>query len=70
MKLLTATDDVTGEARHGAQIELPDGQSVYVPINQTNTPDSLKALEQRYLSGEISVKGCMSFADLIPRSLR
>lgn len=68
MELLQATDQ-NGGIHYGAIFRLPGG-TVHVPLNQSNTPASLSKLYKRYLSGEISVKGCMSFCDLIPKSLR
>ena len=69
MKLLEATDDVTGETRYGAEFTI-SGVYVYVPINQTNTPESLQTLYQKYVSGEISVKSAMPMLDLFPRRMR
>jgi hypothetical protein len=69
MKLLEATDDVTGETRYGAEFAV-NGVYVYVPINQTNTPESLKVLYQKYVSGKISVKSAIPMLDLFPRCMR
>lgn len=68
MELLTAIDQ-QGATHYGAIFRLPAG-TVYVSLNQSNTPVTLNILYKRYLSGEISVKGCMSLYDLMPKSLR
>ena len=68
MTILQAKTD-SGETHFGAEFVI-NGHYVYVPINSTNTPESLEALYQDYLSGKVKVESCMSFADLLPRSMR
>ena len=69
MKLIEATDLISGNTHYGAHFRLPGGY-VYVPLNSTNTPESLKDLYRRYISGEISVKSAMPMLDLIPKRMR
>ena len=68
MTILQAKTD-RGETHYGAEFVI-NGHYVYVPLNSVNTPESLEALYQDYLSGRVKVESCMSVHDLFPRSLR